>query len=63
MVADVADAAVGYPAETTFSTTFKRVMGQPPARYRDRAGSPRRGKSPRRGISGWTGWRAGPAII
>jgi AraC-like DNA-binding protein len=28
-------AAVGYPAETTFSTTFKRVMGQPPARYRN----------------------------
>jgi transcriptional regulator GlxA family with amidase domain len=28
-------AAVGYPAETTFSTTFKRVMGQPPVRYRN----------------------------
>ncbi|HEX4829523.1 MAG TPA: AraC family transcriptional regulator [Trebonia sp.] len=28
-------AAVGYPAETTFSTTFKRVIGQPPGRYRN----------------------------
>jgi AraC-like DNA-binding protein len=27
-------AGVGYPAETTFSTTFKRIMGQPPSRYR-----------------------------
>ena len=27
-------AGVGYPAETTFSTTFKRIMGQPPGRYR-----------------------------
>ena len=27
-------AAVGYPAETTFSSTFRRVIGQPPGRYR-----------------------------
>ena len=27
-------AAVGYPAETTFSTTFRRIIGQPPGRYR-----------------------------
>ena len=27
-------AAVGYPAETTFSRTFRRVIGQPPGRYR-----------------------------
>jgi AraC-like DNA-binding protein len=27
-------AAVGYPAETTFSSTFRRVMGHPPGRYR-----------------------------
>jgi AraC-like DNA-binding protein len=27
-------AAVGYPAETTFSSTFRRVIGRPPGRYR-----------------------------
>src|SRR6202012_2371282 len=27
-------AAVGYPAETTFSSTFRRVVGQPPGRCR-----------------------------
>ena len=30
-------AAVGYPAETTFSSTFRRVIGQPPGRYRHTA--------------------------
>jgi methylphosphotriester-DNA--protein-cysteine methyltransferase len=29
-----APSPAGYPAETTFSTTFKRIMGQPPGRYR-----------------------------
>jgi len=27
-------AAVGYPAGTTVSSTFRRVLGQPPGRYR-----------------------------
>jgi AraC-like DNA-binding protein len=30
-------AAVGYPVETTFSSTFHRVIGQPPGRYRHTA--------------------------
>jgi transcriptional regulator GlxA family with amidase domain len=35
-------AVVGYPAETTFSSTFRRVIGQPPGRYRRSAAQPGR---------------------